>query len=121
MKLALIIEDNIDNCVLITKILDHAGYKTLTADRGLQGYKLALEKRPDFILLDINLPDISGEEILKKIKQDKQIKSIPVIVITSNAMLGDEARLLAAGCNCYIEKPIDPDKIIKQLKAVIGE
>ncbi len=121
MKLALVIEDNIDNSVLITKILGHAGYNTLTAGRGIQGYELVLEKRPDFILLDINLPDISGEEILRKIKQDEQTKSIPVIVITSNAMLGDKARLLAAGCNCYIEKPIDPSRIIKQIKAVVGD
>jgi two-component system, cell cycle response regulator DivK len=121
MKLALIIEDNIDNSILITKILNHAGYKTLSTDSGIQGYQLALEKRPDFILLDINLPDISGEEILKKIKQDEQIRSTPVIVITSNAMLGDEARLLAAGCNCYIEKPIDPGQIVNQIEAVVGE
>lgn len=121
MKLALIIEDNIDNKVLLTKILEHANYKTVAAYRGIQGYELALERRPDFILLDINLPDMNGEEILKKIKQNEQIKSIPVICVTSNAMLGDEARLLAAGCNKYIEKPIDPNQFVNQIKAVIGE
>ena len=121
MKNVLIIEDNVDNCVLINKILEHAGYQTLIANTGMKGYEMALKERPDFILLDIFLPDINGEEILKKIKQNEQIKSIPVIAVTSSAMPGDEARLLAAGCGGYIEKPIDPTQVVAQIKAVVGE
>lgn len=82
---------------------------------------MALETQPDFILLDIDLPDINGEEVLEKIRQDERISSTPVIAVTSYAMLGDEKRLLAAGCNAYIEKPIDPEHIIQQIQAVIGE
>ena len=108
MKNMLIIEDNADNCILINKILEHAGYQTQIADTDMKGYEMALNTKPDCIQLDIVLPDINGEEVLKKIRQKEQIKSIPVIAVTSSAMPGDEARLLAAGCNGYIEKPIDP-------------
>ena len=121
MKRALIIEDNQDNMILITRLLHKAGYHTLEATTGREGFELAFRKRPDFILLDIQLPDIPGTEVLKLIRDSEIGDSIPVIAVTSFAMSGDRERLLEAGCDGYVEKPIDPMRIIQQIKKVIGE
>lgn len=121
MKTALIIEDNVDNTVLIQRLLVKSGYKTIHAVTGQEGINMALKERPDFILLDIQLPDIDGTEVLKNIRQYEECKKIPIIAVTSYAMAGDRARLLAAGCDGYIEKPIDPIKIISQIRTFIGE
>lgn len=112
MKTALIIEDNLDNMTLICDILDLAGYKTIHAENGLRGIEMAQENNPDFIILDIQLPDINGYEVLDRIRANDKTRSIPVIAMTSFAMAGDKERLLNAGCDGYIEKPIDPDMVI---------
>lgn len=121
MKTALIIEDNHDNMVLITRLLEKSGYLTLQAMTGLEGFKMARQKRPDFIILDIQLPDIEGTDVLKKIRSSEIGNSIPVIAMTSYAMSGDREKLLSAGCDGYIEKPIDPALVISQIKSFIGE
>ena len=87
MKRALIIEDNPDNMVLITRLLQKAGYETVEAITGREGYEKALEDKPDFILLDIQLPDILGTEVLKLIRKSEIGNSIPVIAVTSFAVL----------------------------------
>ena len=121
MKTGLVIEDNEDNMVLITRFLEKFGYNVLKAETGKQGIEIALQKRPDFIILDIQLPDIEGTEVLRKIRSTDIGNSIPVIAMTSYAMAGDRERLLAAGCDGYVEKPIDPDRVITQIRQVIGE
>lgn len=121
MKRALIIEDNEDNMELITFILEANQYKTIRAETGRKGFDLALKERPDFILLDIQLPDIMGTEVLKMIRASDIGDSIPIIAVTSYAMAGDREKLLSAGCDGYIEKPIDPLLVIKQIRKVIGE
>lgn len=121
MKTALIIEDNHDNMVLITRLLEKSGYLTLQAMTGLEGFEMARQKRPDFIILDIQLPDIEGTDVLKKIRSSEIGNSIPVIAMTSYAMSGDREKLLSAGCDGYIEKPIDPALVISQIKSFIGE
>ncbi|MBU0661613.1 response regulator [Patescibacteria group bacterium] len=121
MKTALVIEDNEDNMRLITFILEKNGYSTITAENGKMGIELALKERPDFILLDIQLPDMNGQEVLKEIRKSEIDDEIPIIAVTSYAMSGDRERLLEAGCNGYIEKPIDPVNIINQIRKVIGE
>jgi CheY-like chemotaxis protein len=121
MKTALVIEDNEDNMRLITLLLEKAGYRTLRAFTGMEGYEAALQKRPDFIILDIQLPDIEGTEALRKIRASEIGTSIPVIAMTSYAMSGDREKLLAAGCDGYIEKPIDPERVIAQIRRVIGD
>jgi CheY-like chemotaxis protein len=121
MKRALVIEDNQDNMVLITRLLQKAGYQTLEAITGREGFEMALRERPDFILLDIQLPDIPGTEVLKLIRESEIGVSIPVIAVTSFAMSGDRERLLESGCDGYLEKPIDPKLIIQQVKKIIGE
>jgi len=121
MKTALVIEDNKDNMKLITFILEKNGYGTIRAENGKTGIALALKKRPDFILLDIQLPDMDGQDVLKEIRKSEADGEIPVIAVTSYAMSGDRERLLEAGCNGYIEKPIDPVNIMNQIRKVIGE
>ncbi len=121
MKTALVIEDQDDNMELITFILEKNGYKVLKAETGQQGFDIALERRPDFIILDIQLPDMDGLEVLQKIRSSEIDGSIPVIAMTSYAMVGDREKMMAAGCNGYIEKPIDPEKVVSQIRRIIGE
>ncbi len=120
MKRALVIEDNENNMELITFILESNQYETIRADTGKMGFDLALKERPDFILLDIQLPDIMGTEVLKMIRASDIGDTIPIIAVTSYAMSGDREKLLAAGCDGYIEKPIDPMIVIQQIEKVIG-
>lgn len=121
MKRALIIEDNEDNMELITFILEANGFQTLKAATGLSGVEMALKERPDFIILDIQLPDIMGTEVLKRIRESERDDPIPIIAVTSYAMAGDREKLLRAGCDGYIEKPIDPESVVAQILKVIGE
>ena len=119
---ALVVEDNEDNMVLITMLLDNAGYGSVWAENGEKGVQMAVDKQPDFVILDIQLPDINGTEVLKRIRAlDTDIANVPVIAMTSYAMSGDREKLLAAGCDGYIEKPIDPMRVIDQIRAVLAE
>ena len=120
MKKALVIEDNKDNMKLITFILEKNGYGTIRAETGGKGIELALKERPDFILLDIQLPDINGLEVLKEIRKSEINGGIPIIAITSYAMSGDRKKMLESGCSGYIEKPIDPENVINQIREIIG-
>jgi two-component system, cell cycle response regulator DivK len=121
MKTALIIEDNDNNLELIRFILQQAGYRVRFAMTGLEGVQQALTIPPDFIVLDIQLPDINGLEVLKRIRANPVGQTVPIIAMTSYAMSGDKERLLDAGCTSYIEKPIDPMTVIAQIEAVIGK
>ena len=121
MKTALVIEDNEDNMKLITFILEKNGYGTIRAENGKMGIELALKERPDFILLDIQLPDMNGLEVLKELRTSEIDGEIPIIAITSYAMSGDREKMIEAGCNGYLEKPIDPANIMNQIRKVIGE
>ena len=121
MQQALVIEDNENNMELISFILEANGFQVIQAVTGQEGFDRALRDKPDFILLDIQLPDILGTEVLSMIRDSEIGTSIPIIAVTSFAMTGDEERLLAAGCDGYIEKPIDPSLFIAQVKKVIGE
>jgi CheY-like chemotaxis protein len=121
MKTGLVIEDNEDNMVLITRFLKKFGYHVLTAETGQQGVDAALQKNPDFIILDIQLPDFDGTEVVRQIRESETDRGIPVIAMTSFAMAGDREKLLAAGCNGYIEKPVDPERVLSQIKKVIGD
>lgn len=121
MTTALIIEDNENNLELIRFILEQAGYKTRSAMTGLEGVQQVLSIPPDFVILDIQLPDINGLEVLKRIRASKISKDIPIIAMTSYAMSGDREKLLAVGCTSYIEKPIDPMLVIEQIEQAIGK
>lgn len=108
----LCVEDNPQNMRLVRKILNHQGYAVLEAEDGRTGVRLAKEERPDLILMDINLPDIDGLEATGIIKGDEELKSIPIVALTANAMYGDEERCLAAGCDGYISKPVSKSKLL---------
>jgi two-component system cell cycle response regulator DivK len=121
VKTVLVIEDDDNNMELITVILESNGYQVIKAETGQKGFELAEEKLPDFIILDIQLPDMTGLEVLKKIRTSKADGSTLVIAMTSFAMSGDREKLIAAGCNGYIEKPIDPDKVMAQIQSIVDK
>lgn len=120
MRTVLVIEDNPDNLKIVTYALHRAGYSVISADRGEEGFELALKERPLFILMDINLPGLDGIETTKRIRCSEANGHIPIIAVTSYAMAGDRERFLAAGCDGYIEKPIDPMTVVAQIHKIIG-
>lgn len=119
MGKVLVVEDNKDNLRLITYALQRHGYEVIAADTGARGIELAISERPSFIIMDINLPDIDGFEATRCIRESDANGDIPIIAITSYAMVGDMDRILAAGCTGYFEKPIDPLTIIDKIHAVL--
>ena len=120
MKKVLVVEDNKDNLKLIAYALKKHEYEIITAVTGEQGVDLALRERPFFILMDINLPGIDGLEATRRIRSSAIGDTIPIIAITSYAMLGDREKMLNAGCNGYFEKPIDPLTIVENIHRTIG-
>jgi len=121
MKKVLVIEDNENNLKVITVLLKNSGYSILSAKTGRKGVEMALKDNPDFILLDIDLPDIDGRAVLKKIRKSEKAGDLPVIAVTSLAMSGDRQEMLDAGCTGYIEKPIDPFRFIDQMEKILGD
>ena len=105
-KKVLIVEDNELNMKLFHDLLDAHGYETLQTRDGIEALEIARVNRPDLILMDIQLPEVSGLEVTKWIKEDDNLRSIPVIAVTAFAMAGDERRALESGCDGYIAKPI---------------
>lgn len=120
MKKVLVIEDNKDNLTLISYSLKRAGYVVISAETGEEGVELAIKEKPLFIIMDIGLPGIDGFEATRRIRCSKINGNIPIIAMTSFAMMGDRERVLAAGCNGYFEKPIDPLTIVEKIHEVIG-
>jgi two-component system cell cycle response regulator DivK len=119
MKRALVIEDNENNMKLISFLLEKQGFLTIQALTGREGIQVALRQIPDFVLLDIQLPDMDGLDVLIEIRKSEAACKIPVIAVTSYAMSGDRERLLAAGCDGYIEKPIDPVRVVDQIRQIV--
>ncbi len=105
----LYIEDNLDNRLLVKRILEAEGYAVLEAGNGSEGLKLLYEYHPNLVLLDINLPEIDGITLAKFIRNDPRFEKMPIVAITADLFRGDEDKTLSAGCNGYIQKPIDVD------------
>ena len=105
-KKVLIVEDNELNMKLFHDLLEAQGYETLQTREGLQALALVRAHHPDLILMDIQLPEISGLEVTKWLKDDEELAHIPVIAVTAFAMKGDEERIRQGGCEAYISKPI---------------
>lgn len=105
-KRILIVEDNDLNLKLFRDLLNANGYETIETKEGYEAINLARNMRPDMILMDIQLPEISGLEVTKRIKADASIRHIPIIAVTAFAMKDDEEKILRAGCEAYISKPI---------------
>ncbi len=102
----LVVEDNPLNMKLFNGLLELGGYNVLQAKDGMEGWRMAREQRPDLILMDIQLPGVNGLEVTKWLKDDENLKSIPVIAVTAFAMKGDEEKIREGGCDAYIVKPI---------------
>jgi two-component system cell cycle response regulator DivK len=119
-KTVLIVEDNELNMKLFNDLLEAHGYATLKTADGIEAIELARTHRPDLILMDIQLPEVSGLEVTKWIKEDDTLKSIPVIAVTAFAMKGDEERIREGGCEAYISKPISVGKFLETVRAYVG-
>src|SRR4028118_1672355 len=115
-KRVLIVEDNELNMKLFHDLLDAQGYETLQTREGLEALELARDHRPDLILMDIQLPEISGLEVTKWLKEDDDLRSIPVVAVTAFAMKGDEERIREGGCEAYLSKPISVAKFLATVR-----
>lgn len=115
----LLIEDNEQNRYLATFLLVERGYEVVSAVTGPQGIALATQIHPELILLDIQLPGMDGHAVARALKADPQLRSIPIVAVTSYAMVGDREKCLAAGAEGYIEKPIDPETFVTAVEAYL--
>ena len=111
----LYVEDNFENRILVRRILMAEGYKVLEADCAKQALSVLNAMTPDLILMDINMPDVDGYTLTSHIKTLPRMADIPVIALTANVMKGDRERTLNAGCDGYIQKPVDVDEFPKQI------
>jgi two-component system cell cycle response regulator DivK len=120
-KTVMIVEDNELNMKLFHDLLDAHGYRTLQTRSGMEALKLAREHRPDLILMDIQLPEVSGLEVTKWLKDDEELRDIPVIAVTAFAMKGDEERIRQGGCEAYLSKPISIGTFLEAVRRFLGE
>jgi two-component system cell cycle response regulator DivK len=120
-KTVMIVEDNELNMKLFRDLIEAHGYRTVQTRSGLTAMDLARESQPDLILMDIQLPEISGLEVTKLLKADPDLRRIPVIAVTAFAMKGDEERIRQGGCEAYISKPIAVTKFIETIKSFLGD
>jgi two-component system cell cycle response regulator DivK len=119
-KTVLIVEDNELNMKLFHDLLEAHGYATVQTRNGIDALSLARQHRPDLILMDIQLPEVSGLGVTKWLKDDPELKTIPVIAVTAFAMKGDEERIREGGCEAYLSKPISVGKFIETVRRFIG-
>jgi two-component system cell cycle response regulator DivK len=112
----LLIEDNEQNRYLTTYLLEKHGFEVVCAENGRLGIELASQQSFDLILLDIQLPIMDGYSVARELRLDRDLKTIPIVAVTSYAMAGDRERILAAGCDGYLEKPINPDTFVEDIR-----
>ena len=113
----LVIEDNEQNRYLVTYLLEAKGYEVVSAVDGREGIDLANSLQPALILLDIQLPGMDGYLVAQALRQNSTLDDVPIVAVTSYAMVGDRERVLAAGCTGYIEKPINPDTFMAEVES----
>jgi two-component system cell cycle response regulator DivK len=119
-ELILIVDDNDQNRKLARYVLRFAGFRTLEAGGGADGVALAVEHRPDLVLMDIRMADMNGTEALRKLRADERTAEIPVVALTSSTMKGDRERFLAAGFDGYLQKPISVREFADQVRSHLG-
>jgi len=117
----LYIEDNAANRLLVRRILEAEGFSVAEAVDGPTGLSTAAAEVPDLILLDINLPEIDGYELARRLRSMPNLQAVPILAITANVMRGDRERSLAAGCSGYIQKPIYVDRLPEQVRSVLAD
>jgi len=120
-KTVMIVEDNELNMKLFNDLLRANGYATLPMRNGYEALDALKEHRPDLIIMDIQLPEISGLEVTKRIKQDEALRAIPIIAVTAFAMKGDEERIRQGGCEGYLSKPISVATFIQTVRSFVGD
>ena len=115
-KLILVVEDHEDNRQILRDLLGSAGFDMIEAENGEDGLTQAATRRPDLVLMDIQLPQMDGYEVTRRIKSNPVTRSIPVIVVTSYALSGDEELARAAGCDAYVTKPFSPRQLLAKIR-----
>ena len=115
-KCILVVEDQKDNRQILRDLLTNAGFEMIEAENGEDAVASAQARRPDLILMDIQLPILDGYEATRRIKADPDLKSIPIIVVTSYALSGDEDKARLAGCDDYVAKPFSPRQLLAKIK-----
>jgi len=120
-KTVLIVEDNELNMKLFHDLLQANGFNTIETRNGIEALYLARKHKPDLILMDIQLPEVSGLEVTKWIKEDDELKSIPVVAVTAFAMKGDEERIRQGGCEAYLSKPISVAKFLETVRHFVKD
>jgi len=115
----LLVEDNADNSALMQYLLKARGYEPVLARSGAEGIELALEHRPDLILMDIQMPEMDGFEAAAELRRRDGFAATPMVAVTALAMVGDKERVLTGGFNGYIEKPISPESFVHQVEAFL--
>ena len=120
-KVILIVEDDPNSRMLARDLLQRFGYAIIEATDGKQGVELAKARKPDLILMDIMMPEMDGLEATRILKADATTKKIPVLALTSYAMTGDKERILQAGCDGYVTKPIDIEELLKLVAEYLSE
>jgi two-component system, cell cycle response regulator DivK len=119
-KTVLIVEDNELNMKLFHDLLDAHGYRILQTKDGMEALDIAREHHPDLILMDIQLPEVSGLEVTKWLKEDESLRAIPVVAVTAFAMKGDEEIIRQGGCEAYISKPISVTSFLETVRRFLG-
>jgi two-component system, cell cycle response regulator DivK len=115
-KRILVVEDQDDNMRILRDLLSSVGYELIEARDGQEGVRAAGAERPDLILMDIQLPLLDGYEATRQIKADPDLRAIPIIVVTSYALSGDEAKAREAGCDGYVPKPYSPRQLLTKIR-----
>ena len=116
----LVIEDNPANLDLMLYLLEAFGHGTVAAHDGEEGLRTAMENKPDLILCDIHLPKMDGYEVVRRLKSDASARSIPTVAVTALATVGDRDRILRAGFDGYLSKPLNPEKFVQQITIFAG-
>jgi two-component system cell cycle response regulator DivK len=119
-KRILVVEDQKDNRQILRDLLGSAGYDIIEAEDGEAGVRAAAAEKPDLILMDIQLPVLDGYEATRRIKADPALRSIPIIVVTSYALSGDEVKARAAGCDAYVPKPYSPRQLLAKIREYLS-
>jgi two-component system cell cycle response regulator DivK len=121
MSVILIIEDNENNMMLVRDVLAFKGYEILEATTGTEGVRLAIERKPDLVLMDIQLPDIDGITALAQIRADPGTREIPVVAVSASVMPDDQQRIAASGFNAFITKPINVKSFVQTVERFAGK
>jgi two-component system, cell cycle response regulator DivK len=120
-KQVLIVEDNELNMKLFNDLLEANGYRTIQTRNGVEAIELVRAHRPDLILMDIQLPEVSGLDVIQWLKKDETLKDIPVVAITAFAMKGDEEKIRQSGCEAYLSKPISVVKFLETVRTYLAD